>query len=339
MNKIGNIYSGLLHLDVAQTKKGYRKIFIRSMEELVAADCCNWSAIRRQISIIVRKENWIDLGNLVNINSVPSFLSTSAHSIRKLKPFKIDFHPQSKLFPNIVFRLRGVVHSIDDNNANWSMYLSVQHCDQSLEINNIAKRTYELEREKFAAELHSGIAQIFVMMNMQINTLVVSSEKELDTISTLKETIQQGLRQTRSLTYILTPPDLDHGFVTALKSHVERIKQIGSITVSMMIEDGIADNSFTKLDIYHIFMMVYEFTDNSINHADCSQLFISLYRSGNRYVLSVADNGKGFDNENVNPGNGLKNIKKWSLMTDTLVNITSRINKGSLMEITIQKND
>jgi signal transduction histidine kinase len=309
------------------------------MEELVAADCCNWSAIRRQISIIVRKENWIDLGNLVNINSVPSFLSTSAHSIRKLKPFKIDFHPQSKLFPNIVFRLRGVVHSIDDNNANWSMYLSVQHCDQSLEINNIAKRTYELEREKFAAELHSGIAQIFVMMNMQINTLVVSSEKELDTISTLKETIQQGLRQTRSLTYILTPPDLDHGFVTALKSHVERIKQIGSITVSMMIEDGIADNSFTKLDIYHIFMMVYEFTDNSINHADCSQLFISLYRSGNRYVLSVADNGKGFDNENVNPGNGLKNIKKWSLMTDTLVNITSRINKGSLMEITIQKND
>lgn len=339
MKKIGNIYSGLLQLDLVQSKNGYRKILLQSIEELVSSDCIIWNELSNKLLRAVQLGSWIDIGELMNINSIPTFLSASAQSMRRNQPFKIDFLTNSNHYPNLVIRLKGNILSVDTNQACWRMFVSVQHCEQSIEITNITKRTYELEREKFAAELHSGIAQIFVMMNMQINTLVVSSEKELDTISTLKETIQQGLRQTRSLTYILTPPDLDQGFVTALKSHVERIKQIGSITVSMMIEDGIADNSFTKLDIYHIFMMVYEFTDNSINHADCSQLFISLYRSGNRYVLSVADNGKGFDSENVNPGNGLKNIKKWALMTDTQINITSKLNRGSLMEITIQKND
>jgi signal transduction histidine kinase len=62
----------------------------------------------------------------------------------------------------------------------------------------------------------------------------------------------------------------------------------------------------TEIVIYRI---IQELLNNVIKHAAASSVLIQLVREGDRFSLTVEDNGKGFDNSLVTRGSGLANVK------------------------------
>jgi signal transduction histidine kinase len=81
-----------------------------------------------------------------------------------------------------------------------------------------------------------------------------------------------------------------------------------------------------------------------VKYAECKKVFISLIKSNNNLVLIIKDDGKGFDTSPQTPlqrrgeigGNGIRNMKERATDMKALLNIISKINEGTSVELLIK---
>ena len=59
----------------------------------------------------------------------------------------------------------------------------------------------------------------------------------------------------------------------------------------------------------HLYRVIQELINNSLKHAEASELLVQLNFDSNGLQITVEDNGKGFSKDLITPGNGLNNIE------------------------------
>jgi signal transduction histidine kinase len=86
----------------------------------------------------------------------------------------------------------------------------------------------------------------------------------------------------------------------------------------------------------NIMMICKEALTNILKHSHCSKALIEagLYE-GNKILLIIADNGKGFDIKNIEHGNGLHNIRQRAEYLKANMEIESNSNTGTRIVLTI----
>ena len=83
-----------------------------------------------------------------------------------------------------------------------------------------------------------------------------------------------------------------------------------------------------------IFRITQEFLQNSIKHANCKNIFVLLKDTDNSLVLTLKDDGKGFNINALNAGGiGLKNMKKRTELIGGQFKLESLDQKGTTLTI------
>lgn len=107
------------------------------------------------------------------------------------------------------------------------------------------------------------------------------------------------------------------------KSNLEVVYQENVDTIPKTIEDN-------------LFRIVQEFISNTLKHAKASRLEVYLYQTETELQLKMADNGIGFNVDDVKDlSYGLKNIKDRVEDLAGAIKILSQKDKGVVMEIRI----
>jgi signal transduction histidine kinase len=57
---------------------------------------------------------------------------------------------------------------------------------------------------------------------------------------------------------------------------------------------------------------------------------------GNRVLLKIKDNGKGFDTSNMHKGDGLFNMRKRAEMLKGVLIVTSTVGEGTTLELSFK---
>jgi signal transduction histidine kinase len=75
--------------------------------------------------------------------------------------------------------------------------------------------------------------------------------------------------------------------------------------------------------------------NNVIRHAEARNVLIQLFREGNRFNLTVEDDGKGFDAtpDEIHSGAGLANIRARAEYLNGTVDIISATGEGTSINI------
>ena len=60
----------------------------------------------------------------------------------------------------------------------------------------------------------------------------------------------------------------------------------------------------------NIFLIIKEAINNILKHASASEILINMSVAGKMIVLQINDNGKGFDCNNLQKGNGLDTMEQ-----------------------------
>lgn len=153
----------------------------------------------------------------------------------------------------------------------------------------------ETERRTIAHELHDEIGQALTAVKVHLDLFARGLERESDQtrIGKLVGVVQEALGQVRSLSLRLRPPHLDNlGLEAALRWMMERLFEGGS-TRYLFDCEPLNPRPDPQVETA-AFRIVQESLTNVVRHANASEVRVSVARAGDRLLLRVSDDGKGF---------------------------------------------
>lgn len=169
----------------------------------------------------------------------------------------------------------------------------------------------EREKRRIATELHDCIGQTLALAKIKLGLL--SKEVDQDMKGSVKEILQlieQTIKETRTLTFELSPPILDElGFSQAVQWLIDQFRERYGLHTTL-IDDG-SEKPFNGNISFFLFQAVRELLINIIKHSESDRATVRLSRHGDVFQISVSDNGIGCpDILQERTGFGLFNIRE-----------------------------
>ncbi|WP_295466453.1 cache domain-containing protein [uncultured Pseudomonas sp.] len=174
----------------------------------------------------------------------------------------------------------------------------------------------EEERSRLSRELHDGISQLLVSIKFQFELasreLGAGKASASDSLREGTQRLAAAIGEIRRISHDLHPSLLDTlGLPAALGQLVEEFRQRSGLAVDYrQTLEGTPSGG--DLDVA-LFRIVQEALTNIERHADASHVVIDLQRRGRWLCLTVHDDGRGFDTQQVehqSGGIGLRNIRE-----------------------------
>ena len=160
----------------------------------------------------------------------------------------------------------------------------------------------EEERRRIARELHDQIGQILtaVKMNLYAVQQFCQGSEAGSYVKDNIEAVDEALRLVRDLSVDLRPPILDDlGLTTALRWYVDRYTKRTGLSVDVLIDLPDENERFSRELETACFRIAQEALTNVVRHAKASQIVVRLTRDADALLLTVKDNGVGFEVERL----------------------------------------
>ncbi|WP_298120390.1 sensor histidine kinase [Flavobacterium sp.] len=111
-----------------------------------------------------------------------------------------------------------------------------------------------------------------------------------------------------------------------------------NIDFKFNVDESLQDLKFSSLIGINLYRTIQESVNNAIKYADANEIVVEVKNVSNKIQIEVLDNGKGFDIENTDFGNGLYNMKKRIEEIEGTFEINSLLDKGTKIRFEIPKN-
>ena len=213
----------------------------------------------------------------------------------------------------ILLLVTGVVYSffrIQQQRAKQKEELAATKLAFERELRAIETEEREKILHQLAYELHDNAGQLLVAMHMQIQTQKMLHPDLAEGYKPIEIYLGEVTQQLRLLSKTLNSDAiLQNGFEGAIRLEIERLLALKTFTVtSEILVSELTLDKDAQLMIFRIFQ---EIIQNVLKHSHASSIEIRLKATNSIFELSVSDNGKGFDYENLferNKASGVKNI-------------------------------
>lgn len=216
-------------------------------------------------------------------------------------------------------------------------------CDKNVRLSNVVSQKWparknpapllaELERERsrIARELHAGAGQPLAGIKIHLEILeecayAIDDSAKMDSVRTtigrLQTLAEQALGQVRAVSHRLHPPAWQQMTLNrALESLVETSGLTGlKLTKSLPALDEEPAHS-AKVQMYRC---AQECISNIVRHSGATEASIALRGEDVHVVLTITDNGHGFDTGATSGGIGLKAIAENAHSLGGTARITS----------------
>ncbi len=195
----------------------------------------------------------------------------------------------------------------------------------------------ETERKRIAAELHDSIAASLATMKLRIGIIVEEMKQGNGHPESLEEVaseITEVNNEVRRIMTDLRPPILDNlGIIPALDWFCREYRKIYS-DISVEKQVGISEHEVPDSLKTPIFRISQEAMNNVAKHSRASLVNLSLRKEDDQILLTIEDNGQGFDPETVRRGLGLSTMQERSELSGGTWNIESVKGAGTNIRCT-----
>ena len=155
----------------------------------------------------------------------------------------------------------------------------------------------EDERRRISRELHDEVGQMLTSMLLGLRMLSENIERSeaQQAIVELREMTASTLDAVRNLAIELRPMLLDdHGLPAAVRRYAERYSKQCQIHTEVSIKGFDSERLPPEVELC-MYRIMQEALTNAAKHSAASRVDISIMRAGRYVMLTVTDNGTGFD--------------------------------------------
>ena len=191
------------------------------------------------------------------------------------------------------------------------------------------------ERERIAKELHDGIIQSLfaVGMNLQSTALMSGSPETSRRVDKAVDELDRVIRDLRNYIFGLRPGILaDRQLNQALEAIGEEVGSTLQIPIAVEV-DGAVSAALSSRS-HEIVQLTREALSNVTRHAQAQRAAVRLTRQGANAVLTIEDEGVGFDPREASSGSGLRNMRERAAAIGATLHISSATGKGTKLRFT-----
>lgn len=155
------------------------------------------------------------------------------------------------------------------------------------------------ERNRLARELHDAVTQMLFSLRLRIETaasLVADDpDRAADELGAAEELVDAVFAELRSLVFQLRPGTLEaDGLAATIAKHLEVVGRAHQVSTDVTVEgEGRLPAEVER----ELFRIVQEAVTNTVRHAEAASLGVHLELGETSSVLTVTDDGTGFDPE------------------------------------------
>ncbi len=179
------------------------------------------------------------------------------------------------------------------------------------EIGEALARGQTMERKRVASELHDNLNTKVAAVRWRLEALSGQGWQQYDQkiISDVLEMVNDVYGDIRLISHNLVPEELEtKGLRVAVQTLVGKLKGNDMVGFSFVFEGP--DRRLSTPVEYQLYTIVLELVNNIIKHAEARHAWISLTYQSDRVVLTVTDDGVGFNSLKTKAnGVGLRNIQ------------------------------
>ena len=214
--------------------------------------------------------------------------------------------------------------------ASWLIYRRIQrkrheeNLRADLEKAQLRNKFTE-EKLRISRELHDNIGSQLTFMISSVDNLTYLENVPKDKLSRISNFGRDTLTELRSTVWAMNERS---GTVEALCKRLYTLKN--DLPVNLEILNNTDDREISGILLLNMFRIIQEFIQNTLKYAEATVVSIDFSLDGDQLVLDLNDDGKGFDVNDANLGNGLFNMKQRCEESNGNFIITSNENGTSV---------
>ncbi|MDB5264207.1 MAG: sensor histidine kinase [Adhaeribacter sp.] len=219
-----------------------------------------------------------------------------------------------------------------------------KHLQEKEEIKNayqqeILKAQLEMKEQTLhtiSQEIHDNIGQVLSLAKLNLNTILLSDDNPAASkITTTKELVAKAIQDLRNLSKSLNTDHISQKKLSeSLKFELDQIQKTGMYKTDLKIEGS--EQPFDPQKQLIIFRIVQEALQNIMKHAKAQYIFINLNYLPDKLIMSIKDDGSGFDMAAINQadkGTGIANMYHRARLMGAEIRIESQLGKGTLTQL------
>jgi two-component system, NarL family, sensor kinase len=191
----------------------------------------------------------------------------------------------------------------------------------------------EAERKRFAADLHDGLGQLISAVRLNLS----KEQIEKRSVDQAVEVLNEMNSEIRNIAFNLMPQVLiKNGLTEALEELASRVNRTEKVRIKIGAYDvEPIHETDKKVALYRV---CQEWINNVLKYSGCSTINVQLVQHQQELVITIEDNGNGFDTSSlaISQGNGWKNIQSRLAMIHGSIEIDSMLGRrGTTVVVTI----
>jgi signal transduction histidine kinase len=210
--------------------------------------------------------------------------------------------------------------------------------NQLRQLSNSLTNVREQERTRISRELHDDLGQQLTGLKLSLswlgNRIKDGRETTAQNVDDMRHQLDTAIASVRRIAAELRPRVLDDlDFAEALTWQTREFTRHSGLEVTLNLESAahVKDNEAATA----LFRIVQEALTNVVRYAQASQVHIGLMQRDTNVVLSIFDNGIGFDSALRTGGVGLVGMRERCMSIGGVFGIVSRAGEGTTITVTV----
>jgi len=220
--------------------------------------------------------------------------------------------------------------------------MSITYLMYRLRLNRLM--AVERIRNKVARDLHddvgSTLSTINILSSMAKSKLLTDPVKTSEYISKITNNSQHMMEAMDDIVWSIKPDnDNMQKIVARMREYASSILEPKDIGIEFQVQAKVYDLKLKMETRRDVFLIFKEAVNNSAKYSHGSKIEIGITYENKKLGISISDNGKGFNVQNADSGNGLGNMRKRAETLRGKFEINSEEGNGTGIRLMIPVND
>jgi ligand-binding sensor domain-containing protein/two-component sensor histidine kinase len=191
-------------------------------------------------------------------------------------------------------------------------------------------------RSRISTDLHDDIGS--TLSSISILSDIAARERDQHQSGHMMQEIKHSsvslMEKMDDIVWSINPRnDSIEDLMLRIKRFASKLLEAKEIDYTIDIDDSIHNAKLDMETRQHIYLIMKEAINNLVKYSNCTRACIKVKYNNNYLKIEISDNGKGFNQQQIQLGNGIISMKKRAEAINAQMKIDTELNKGTIVSL------